>query len=300
MAEPTQVDRYLLEKIRSNDAEAWSQLVDRYQGRLLAYARRAARNPSDAADLIQETFLGFLRSVPTFRGDASIETYLFTILRNQTNSYYRAANRRGSEIGDRHSSASTVRRIGAAEQLAASDPTASWYVRRNEETEILRTALIRAIREMLSRFKDDSNFEDIQIIELIFYRQMPNKEIAETMGVRPNRVAVLKHRCLEDIRTRIPTSISYSDSATEREDIVLSRIWREHRISCLKRSTIGSYLLGTLDDDWRDYVSFHINQTGCDYCRANLDDLELQTAGGETRNLRDRILQSSVGFFSSR
>ena len=40
MAELTQADRYLLDQIRRGDGEGWSALVARYQGRLLAFARR--------------------------------------------------------------------------------------------------------------------------------------------------------------------------------------------------------------------------------------------------------------------
>ena len=45
----SQAEQYLLGQIRQGDNEAWSQLIDRYQGRLLAYAR--SRLPT-AADVI--------------------------------------------------------------------------------------------------------------------------------------------------------------------------------------------------------------------------------------------------------
>ena len=39
MAEWTEAERYLLEQIRQGNQDAWSQLVERYQGRLHAYVR---------------------------------------------------------------------------------------------------------------------------------------------------------------------------------------------------------------------------------------------------------------------
>src|SRR5207253_8421126 len=39
MAQLTEADRYLLSQITGGDSSAWSQLVQRYQGRLLAFAR---------------------------------------------------------------------------------------------------------------------------------------------------------------------------------------------------------------------------------------------------------------------
>ena len=79
---------------------------------------------------------------------------------------------------------------------------------------------------------------------------------------------------------------------------MLSRIWQEHRLSCPKRSTIGAYLLGTLAQPWHDYVAFHLDQLGCHFCRANLSDLQREQSGSQPRALRDRILESTVGFLS--
>ena len=36
MSQPSDADRYLLERVRQSDGEAWSQLVAKFQGRLLA------------------------------------------------------------------------------------------------------------------------------------------------------------------------------------------------------------------------------------------------------------------------
>ena len=66
-------------------------------GRSWSVATRAAswrsrsrlRQPSEAEDLVQETFLSFLKSLATFRAEASLETYLFLILRRKIADHYR-------------------------------------------------------------------------------------------------------------------------------------------------------------------------------------------------------------------
>ena len=83
MAELTQADRYLLEQIRRGDGDGWASLVSRYQGRLLAFARARLKQSADAEDIVQDTFFHFLKGLPNFREDASVETYLFTILRRR-------------------------------------------------------------------------------------------------------------------------------------------------------------------------------------------------------------------------
>ena len=79
--EPHEADRFLIEAIRTGDQRAWHQLIERYQGRLLAFARSRLGRGSDADDAIQETFLGFVTSLKHYDAGRSLETYLFAILR---------------------------------------------------------------------------------------------------------------------------------------------------------------------------------------------------------------------------
>jgi len=51
-------------------------------------------------------------------------------------------------------------------------------------------------------------------------------------------------------------------------------IWRRHRISCLDRDVLASYLLNVGDPRLMDYVRFHLEVIGCPYCQANLEDLQ--------------------------
>jgi len=84
--------------------------------------------------------------------------------------------------------------------------------------------------------------------------------------------------------------------ATDDESI-FARIWREHRLSCLSRTTLGSYLLGTLSPEHRDYVDFHIGVLKCPYCRSNLDDLKEESEMGASDSGRaERLFESSAGF----
>src|SRR6266498_4098341 len=89
MAEASEADKYLLDQIAQGNTDAWSQLVNRYHGRLLAFARARLPKSADADDFVQETFLLFLQSFRSFRRDASVETYLFTILRRRMIDHYR-------------------------------------------------------------------------------------------------------------------------------------------------------------------------------------------------------------------
>ena len=82
----------------------------------------------------------------------------------------------------------------------------------------------------------------------------------------------------------------------------VARIWQEEGVSCLKRSTLGRYLLGALDEDWANYVDFHVQQADCDRCQANYEDLrsEDERDADARQRLRERCFASSVGFLSQR
>ena len=58
-----EAERYLLQQVRAGDADGWMQLVDRFEGRLTAFAARQLSNRDDAQDIVQETFLSFIKAL---------------------------------------------------------------------------------------------------------------------------------------------------------------------------------------------------------------------------------------------
>lgn len=79
----------------------------------------------------------------------------------------------------------------------------------------------------------------------------------------------------------------------------IGEIWRRRRLSCLSRSQLGTYLLGTADDGLADYVEFHLRTVGCRVCEANLQDLrESSRSSGESRHRRRKFFESSAGKLS--
>jgi len=93
MSELSQGEQYLIDQIRAGSAEGWSQLVERFEGRLIAFATSRSIKRADAEDLVQETFVKFLGGLPTYREEASLETYLFMILRRRIIDFLRGVAR---------------------------------------------------------------------------------------------------------------------------------------------------------------------------------------------------------------
>lgn len=93
MSSLSTADTILLKLIRSGDKDGWSQLVSRFQGRLVAFAGSQVGQDADVEDVVQETFIGFLKAIPTYREDASPETMLVQILRRRIIDVFRSRGR---------------------------------------------------------------------------------------------------------------------------------------------------------------------------------------------------------------
>jgi len=307
MAELTQADRYLLDRISRGDEAAWAQLVERYQGRLLAFARGKLNRKDEAEDLVQDTFIAFLEGLKRFRENASVETFLFTILRHKIIDFFRGKQMRVcfiQEVMEGRSSGEPDRPMSLAD---SQQPTASWYARKDEQDQSLRDALSDALDELTERLRKSENFRDLQIIEMLFYAQIRNKDAASVLGMDEKQIALIKHRALREIREQVVArgTVSKSEApmidtpaweASAQSASLLSEVWERQRPTCPKRSTLGRYVLGTLEPAWQTYVDFHVNKLGCVFCRANLDDLKKQSEE-QPRALHSRVLQSTVGFF---
>jgi RNA polymerase sigma factor (sigma-70 family) len=298
MAESSEADRYLLKRIAAGDEAGWSQLVARYHGRLLAFARRQLRRPADAEDLVQEAFVAFLMHRARFDPARSIETFLFTTLRRRIIDTYRGRAGKTCLLGDAAVAGETAGGEGSSHE-----PSASWYVRRDEQADRQRAALADAMGSLLKRYKQAERFRDIQILELLFYAQLRNQEVARTVGAEERAVAVLKHRWLHELAEHARESAAGATGGAWdpalMSDSLLTEVWEQERLTCPKRTTIGRHLLGTLDDPWRQYVTFHLDTLGCRFCRANADDLREAAAQEAERSTpaSDRVFQSTIGFF---
>jgi RNA polymerase sigma-70 factor (ECF subfamily) len=64
------------------------ELYETYKNMIYLFLYRSTLNQHIAEDLTQDTFLRAFQALPTFRGDASLKTWLFKIARNTYINYY--------------------------------------------------------------------------------------------------------------------------------------------------------------------------------------------------------------------
>ncbi len=175
-------DRLLIQQIRQGDPGAWETLIARYEGRLLAFVQRRLRDRASSEDVVQETFIGFLNSLPNFNDRRELQSYLFSIAAHKLIDHLRRQ--------DRH----PIRLLadGAAEILNReidSHPGASSCARRDERRELESDALTRCLGQMLRGIQERGEYARLSVLELLWVKGWGNKDVATFLDVNEQQVS---------------------------------------------------------------------------------------------------------------
>lgn len=146
----------LVERARGGDAEAFRELVERYQDRVFALARRMVGDREEAEEVAQDAFLRAWRALPRFRGDARFSTWLYRIT-------YRRACDAAASLRSRRRRERDLETAGA---IADTAPAAG--LREGEALERLIASLPEAQRAAITLFyyQDRSLGEVARILDL--------------------------------------------------------------------------------------------------------------------------------------
>lgn len=193
-----QADELTVQRIRAGDREAWGDLIARYEGRLLAFAERRLRRRDASEDVVQESFIGFLTSLPNYDGQRSLESYLFTICAHKLTDYLRREGRRppvslSSPYADRD----------AVWHVPDSARPVSSVARSGERQGLEEHALANALREQIDHWVRRGEWQKVSCAELLFLRGRGNKDVAEQLGWTEQQVANTKFDFLARLRTNV-------------------------------------------------------------------------------------------------
>jgi RNA polymerase sigma-70 factor (ECF subfamily) len=179
---PSDSDRLLIQQIRQGDPRAWETLIARYEGRLLAYVQRRLRDRAASEDVVQETFVGFLNSLPNFDERRELQTYLFTIASHKLTDHLRKAGRHPlkslPESDDE-----------LLDQQSDHNPTASSRVRNDERQELESAALTRCLGQILRTWQEKGDYLRLKVMELLWVKGWPNREVAAFLDISEQQVA---------------------------------------------------------------------------------------------------------------
>jgi RNA polymerase sigma-70 factor (ECF subfamily) len=106
-------DAELVASIRDGSERAFNTLIDRHQQAVRAFLRRLLGNAAEADDIAQDTFLAAWTQVRSFRGDASVRSWLCGIAWRKAKAAQRSLVRRRMRDAAHHDQRSGPESSGA-------------------------------------------------------------------------------------------------------------------------------------------------------------------------------------------
>jgi RNA polymerase sigma-70 factor (ECF subfamily) len=84
----TAYDAALVQRCKSGDQSAFTEIIRRYYPRIRSLAQQTLHNEADAEEVAQDTFIRAHRGLANFRGDSSLATWLYCIGLNLARNRY--------------------------------------------------------------------------------------------------------------------------------------------------------------------------------------------------------------------
>ncbi len=186
----------LIEQIRQGDQRAWQGLIARYEGRLLAFVERRLRDHAASEDVVQETFIGFLSSLPHFDDRRELQTYLFTIASHKLTDHLRRMGRHPLHTG----SDSTGEVL---QQQLDPHAAASSLVRSQERRELESAALTRCLGMLLRQWQERGDYLRIKVMELLLVKGWANRDVAAFLKISEQQVANYRFAAVKKLSEQI-------------------------------------------------------------------------------------------------
>jgi RNA polymerase sigma-70 factor, ECF subfamily len=187
---PVLVDRdwELVDALRRRDLLAAERLVARFGDRAHRLAIGITGNREDAEEAVQDAFWSVVQKIDTFRGQASLGSWIYRITANAAYQKRRGGANRRDEISLDHDD----------RPLKINDPTV--------QTE-LRGVLASALEELPAQFRAVIVLHDVEGLSMA--------EIADRMRISVATAKIRAHRGRILLRKRLGVSMSGATSAVD-------------------------------------------------------------------------------------
>jgi len=170
-----QEEESLVQRAQNSDAEAFSQLYERYFNKIFRYIALKIGNPAEAEDMAQQVFLKSLQSISSYRWrDVPFSAWLFRIAHNLVVDHLRKKTRQPT---------ASLENL----PLAAGDDPQELALDNldNERLKVATKQLTQAQQEVIS---------------LRFAGELPIAEVARIMGKKPGAIKALQHSAIVALR----------------------------------------------------------------------------------------------------
>src|ERR1700678_3509613 len=171
-------------QLRRGDLDALSTLLTRYQNRLYRYLLRMVRQPAEAEDLFQQTWLRVAEKIHNYDQNRNFDAWLFTLARNLAIDHLRRLRPESLDepVGDHAGGESAAARLVS------------------RETPALDRVLARERTSGVADAMETLPVIQREVLTLRFEEELKLEEIAEILGAPLSTVKTRLRRALDRLR----------------------------------------------------------------------------------------------------
>jgi RNA polymerase sigma-70 factor (ECF subfamily) len=188
------------------DQEHFAEQAMPFMGSLYSAALRMTRNPSDAEDLVQETYLKAYRAFASFQEGTNLKSWLYKILTNTFINSYRSRRRRPAEtdledVEDLY----LYRRLGGLEGAAAGRSAEDEVLDQFSEAEV--KAAVEALPETFRLVVVLSDVEGFSYKEIAEILDIPIGTVMSRLHRGRKALQKTLHKFAEEHRLAVPADV---------------------------------------------------------------------------------------------
>ncbi len=186
-------DAELVACVVAGERDAFRQIMQRCNQRMFRVVRGVIRNEAEAEDVVQEAYVHAFEKLGSFRGEASLATWLTRIALNEA--YGRMRRRRDSvDIDDIDANGPAAQLIAFPGHLLGDDPA------EEAARAQMRRLLEQAVDELPEAFRLVYVLRDVEGCSV--------EDTAGVLGIRPETVKTRLHRARRQLRDVLASRVS--------------------------------------------------------------------------------------------
>ena len=178
-------DEELVERAVASDADAFGEIVRRWERKIFALCFGMLGREDDARDACQEAFIAAYRNLSRFRGEARVSSWLHRIAVNQCLTTKRRQKTRAEDFLDDEDGSEERVFVAAAHHSPA----------RTAEKSELRTVVRQAVKALPTELRE--------VIVMKEFEEMTFQEISDTLDIPLSTVKSRLYTALKQLRMKL-------------------------------------------------------------------------------------------------
>lgn len=179
---------------QENSSLNFADVFREHQHTIYNYLLRLTQNQAEAQDLTQEAFIRVHHSLPTFRGEASLTTWLYRIATNVSFDHFRR---------------NATRQAKTALPLDGAEGTQAWVIDEtpsSPEQQAIQSEMSACVQRFIQRLPPTYR----AVLVLHDLQGLKNPEIADVLGCSLDTVKIRLHRARNKLRAALNAGCDFA------------------------------------------------------------------------------------------